>query len=91
MTWAATQTVNTLAECSKQALGPASHKEDQMSTLISMQEAARRLAVSYWTLLRWARAGHVASVRLGRRRLFLEEDLQKLVNQARHPLDRNGR
>lgn len=56
-----------------------------MDNLLSAKEAAERLGVSLWTIYRWARGGQVASVRLGSRRLFAEEDLEELVRQARRP------
>ena len=54
-----------------------------MGKLISAQEAAHRLGISFWTIYRWARTGRLASIRLGRRRLFSEEDLEELVRRAR--------
>ncbi len=54
-----------------------------MDNLLSAQEAARRLGVSFWTVYRLARSGRLASVHLGRRRLFAEEDLQALVSATR--------
>ena len=54
-----------------------------MDKLYSVQQAAERLGVSFWTVYRLARAGRLASVRLGRRRLFAERDLEKLVRRTR--------
>jgi excisionase family DNA binding protein len=54
-----------------------------VSNLISAEAAAHRLGISVWTVYRWARAGRLVSIRLGRRRLFAEEDLQALVKTAR--------
>ena len=54
-----------------------------MDNLISVQEAARRLGMSYWTISRWTQEGRVPSVRLGRRRLIVESDLQTLIDRAR--------
>jgi excisionase family DNA binding protein len=56
-----------------------------VSNLIGVEDTARRLGISVWTVYRWARAGRLISVRLGRRRLFAEEDLQELVRTARQP------
>jgi len=53
------------------------------SHLLSVQSASAFLGVSQWTLYRWARSGRIASIQLGRRRLFTEEDLRALVVQAR--------
>lgn len=54
-----------------------------MNQLLSAQETAQRLGVSLWTIYRWARSGRVASIQLGRRRLFSQEDLQALISEAR--------
>jgi excisionase family DNA binding protein len=54
-----------------------------MNRLFSAQETAQRLGVSLWTIYRWARSGRMASIQLGRRRLFSQEDLQALISQAR--------
>jgi excisionase family DNA binding protein len=55
-----------------------------MENLISAQEAAERLGVSFWTVYRLARNGQLASIRLGRRRLFAEEDLERLIRDTRN-------
>lgn len=54
-----------------------------MSKLLSVQEAAERLGVSLWTVYRLARDGRLASIRLGRRRLFAAEDLEELIQATR--------
>ena len=54
-----------------------------MDALLSVQEAAERLGVSFWTVYRMARNGQLASVRIGRRRLFAAEDLEELVRTTR--------
>jgi excisionase family DNA binding protein len=54
-----------------------------VSNLIGVEDTARRLGISVWTVYRWARAGRLVSIQLGRRRLFAEEDLQKLISTAR--------
>ena len=54
-----------------------------MEKLLSVKEASGRLGLSLWTVYRWARSGRVASIQLGRRRLFSEEDLRALVIHAR--------
>ena len=54
-----------------------------MDKLFSVQQAAERLGVSFWTVYRLARAGQLASIRLGRRRLFAERDLEELVRRKR--------
>jgi excisionase family DNA binding protein len=52
-----------------------------MSKLLSIHAAAERLGVSTWTVARLARAGRLASIRLGRRTLFAEEDLEDLIRR----------
>jgi excisionase family DNA binding protein len=54
-----------------------------MKTLMSVQEVAEQLGVSLWTVYRWARARRLASVQLGKRRLFTEEDVEDLVRRNR--------
>jgi excisionase family DNA binding protein len=54
-----------------------------MDKLYSVREAAERLRVSFWTVYRLARSGQLASVQLGRRRLFAERDLDDLVQRTR--------
>ncbi len=54
-----------------------------MDRLFSVQEAAERLGVSFWTVYRMARSGQLASVRIGRRRLFAVADLEELVRTTR--------
>lgn len=51
--------------------------------LLSVQEVADRLGVSFWTVYRMARSGQLASVRIGRRRLFAMEDLEELIRVTR--------
>jgi excisionase family DNA binding protein len=54
-----------------------------MSRLLSVQQAAEQLGVSLWTVYRLARRGQLPSIRLGRRCLFAEEDLERLVRSRR--------
>jgi excisionase family DNA binding protein len=64
-----------------------------VSSLMGVEETARRLGLSVWTIYRWARNGQIGSVRLGRRRLFMLEDLERLIREARgrHQGQRPGR
>ena len=48
-----------------------------------MQEVADYLGVSFWTVYRMARSGRLPSIRIGRRRLFAEQDLEQLVEETR--------
>ena len=54
-----------------------------MDQLLSATQAAGRLGVSLWTVYRMARNGELASVRIGRRRLFAATDLEELVHATR--------
>ena len=54
-----------------------------MEKLMSMQEVADRLGVSFWTVYRISRSGQLPSVRIGRRRLFAAEDLERLIRETR--------
>ena len=54
-----------------------------MDKLLSVQEVASRLGLSFWTVYRMARDGRLASIRLGRRRLFAVTDLEDLVSATR--------
>jgi excisionase family DNA binding protein len=56
-----------------------------MDPLLSVEQAARQLGVSVWTVYRLARGGQLASVGLGRRRLFTAEDLEELIRSRRRP------
>jgi excisionase family DNA binding protein len=51
--------------------------------LLSVEQAAGRLGLSLWTVYRLARVGGLRSVRIGRRRLFTEEDLEAFVKAIR--------
>jgi excisionase family DNA binding protein len=58
-----------------------------MDSLLSAEQAAERLGVSFWTVYRLARTGRLASIRLGRRRLFAPQDLERLVRAMREERD----
>jgi excisionase family DNA binding protein len=60
-----------------------------MDTLLTVEQAAQRLGVSFWTVYRMARSGELASVRIGRRRLFASRDLEDLVRARRHERQTN--
>lgn len=47
--------------------------------LSGLQDVADRLGVSVWTIRRWVQIGKVSSVRLGRRRLISETEIQRLI------------
>lgn len=54
-----------------------------MAKLMSSQQAAERLGISVWTVSRLVRSGKLASIQIGRRRLFAEEDLEELIRSRR--------
>ena len=56
---------------------------DSARRLVSAREVALRLGLSVWTVYAWARAGRISSVRLGARRLFAVEDLDRLIADSR--------
>ena len=68
-----------------------------MSNLFGVEDTAHRLGISVWTVYRWARQGRLTSIRLGRRRLFAEADLEALIATSRrsssetHVSARDGR
>ncbi len=52
--------------------------------LISVQDAARLLGVSEWTMYRWAgKGGRIASYKLGRRRVVSTADLGRFLRECR--------
>ncbi len=53
--------------------------------LIDAREVAERLGLSIWTVYAWARTGRIPSVRLGTRRLFALQDLDRLIAEGREP------
>ncbi len=53
---------------------------------LSLDEAAARLSVQPSTLLKWARAGRIESVRLGRRRVFREGAVEDFIKAGIQPL-----
>ena len=54
-----------------------------MQNLLSVEQAAEKLGLSSWTVYRMARAGRIGSVRIGKRRLFSEDDLEQFVKETR--------
>jgi len=49
---------------------------------LSLAEAARMLGISQWHCGELARAGKLPSLKLGRRRLFPREAIQRLINET---------
>ena len=55
--------------------------------LISLEQAATMLGLSIWTVRKWALGHRIPSVRLGRRRLIDADDVVRLVEAGRVPVD----
>ena len=58
-----------------------------MSELLTIQETADRLRLGKRTVERWLSTGEIRSVRLGRRRLVPQEEVDRLLRLA----ERRGR
>jgi excisionase family DNA binding protein len=56
-----------------------------VSELIDVEEAARRLGVSRWTLYKRVAAGEVASYNTGSRLLFDPDDVAEHLQRRRRP------
>lgn len=50
-----------------------------MENLLSVDQAAKALAVSHWTLRYWLKTGKLRGARVGARRVIRESELQKLI------------
>lgn len=53
-----------------------------MSPLRSIEESARRLGISAWTVRAYVRAGKLHPVRIGRRILLSEPELQRFIEES---------
>jgi len=60
-----------------------------MQPLKSVEEAASLLGISPWTVRAYIRDGKLKPVRLGRRVLLPEEELERLVVEAQEQMDMN--
>lgn len=58
-----------------------------MSELLTIPETAARLRLGQRTIERWLATGEIRSVRLGRRRLIPQEEVDRLLRLA----ERRGR
>ena len=57
-----------------------------MSPLVDLKAAARLLSISPWTVRAYLKTGKLVPVRLGRRVLFEEQELQRFIAEAKiHP------
>jgi len=58
-----------------------------MRALKSVDEAAGLLGISPWTIRGYIKTGKLKPVRLGRRVLLAEDELERLVAQGQEPLE----
>lgn len=57
-----------------------------MENLFTVDQAAKALTVSHWTLRYWLKTGKVRGSRIGSRRVIRESELQRLiVDDPRRP------
>lgn len=57
-----------------------------MTQLRSVEETARILSISPWTVRLYARQRKLIPVRIGRRLLFEESELQRFIDESRTKL-----
>jgi len=62
-----------------------------MERLYSLEEAAKLLGVSHWTLRGWIQRGKLRSAKVGHRRVIRESELQLLVVDDPLPLTAAGK
>jgi len=58
-----------------------------MRPLKSVEEAAELLRISRWTVRSYIKAGKLRPVRLGRRVLLAEDELERLVAEGQEPIE----
>lgn len=51
--------------------------------LLTIREVAEALRLSYWSVLRLIKRGELVSLKIGSRRIVLEEDLQEFLGRRR--------
>jgi excisionase family DNA binding protein len=54
-----------------------------MESLLSIEGAARLLGISPWTVRRYIATKKIRIVRIGRRVLLAQQELQRIVNEGR--------
>ena len=54
-----------------------------LNPLVSVNDAARLLGVSKWSIFAWVKQGKLRPVRFCRRVLFEESELKRLVDEAK--------
>jgi excisionase family DNA binding protein len=62
-----------------------------MEALLSIERAAQVLGISPWTVRRYIATRKIRSVRIGRRVLLEQEELQRIVDDGRALSDAKGR
>jgi excisionase family DNA binding protein len=62
-----------------------------MEPLQSIEEAARKLCLSPWTVRAYVRQGKIRPVRIGRRVLLEESELQRIVENGRMEATATGK
>jgi len=58
-----------------------------LQQLRSIEEAAGLLGISPWTVRSYVKTGKLKPVRLGRRVLLAEDELERLVAEGQEPLE----
>jgi excisionase family DNA binding protein len=58
-----------------------------MTKLLSVEAAAELLSISKWTVRSYVRTGKLKPVRIGRRVLLAEAELERLVAESQGPPD----
>ena len=56
-----------------------------MTRLLSIEAAAELLSISKWTVRSYVRAGKLRPVRIGRRVLLAETELERLIAESQDP------
>ena len=59
-----------------------------MQPLRNVEQAAELLGISRWTVRSYIKTGKLKAVRLGRRVLLEESELERLVDEGRKQVDR---
>lgn len=60
----------------------------RMDTLLSVEEAARKLGgISKWTIHAWLAQGKLRRTKVGRRTMIRESELQKVIHDEPKPGD----
>lgn len=60
---------------------------EKIGTVLTLEEAARRLSLSPWTLRGWVNRKKIGYVRIGRRIALPEAEVERLLREGYHPAD----